>query len=146
MVKRQGISKKNGASLEIPSSDDDAARAVLFEMWMGCQQLFRERWGDNETVLITMATGIGRISKSPVDISTISAMTGLSRPTVRRRLQQLASEGRMTLQRIGNRTVVMPKAGAVEDTRQLAEKFESLVRKAGKKLEEIRLERNLEEG
>ena len=143
MPKDSGASSNEGQMPDLfdgdslPNSEDDALRLVLFKMWMHSQQLFRERFGDNDTVLITIAVGMGRIANSPVDISTISEITGISRPTVRRRLEKLTAEGRMHMQRVGNRTLVVSTESAVEATQPLTRQWADLVSRAAREIESL---------
>ena len=118
-------------------SEDDDMRMILYRMWFHAQQLFKQRFGDSDTVNILMAIGMGRIAGSPVDISSIANITGISRPTVRRRLNALEQEGLVVIERIGNRTVVVSRPEGVASTRDLARRWAGLVKQAARDLEKL---------
>jgi DNA-binding transcriptional ArsR family regulator len=118
-------------------SDDDALRMVLFRMWFHAQDLFKARFGDNDTVNILMAIGMGRIAGAPVDISSIANITGISRPTVRRRLAALEKEGMVVIERIGNRTVVVSRPEGVLGTSELTRRWAGLVKQAAREIERL---------
>jgi DNA-binding GntR family transcriptional regulator len=80
---------------------------------------------------------MGRIAGSPVDISSIANITGISRPTVRRRLNALEQEGLVVIERIGNRTVVVSRPEGVASTRDLARRWAGLVKQAARDLEKL---------
>jgi hypothetical protein len=52
---------------------------LLSRLWLRTRALFEEQFGDLETTYVLMAVGLGRMNNAPVDISTIAAITGISR-------------------------------------------------------------------
>jgi DNA-binding transcriptional ArsR family regulator len=118
-------------------SGDDALRMVLYRMWFHAQDLFKQRFGDGDTVNILMAIGMGRIAGSPVDISSIANITGISRPTVRRRLTALEEEGLVVIERVGNRTIVVSRPEGVAGTQDLARRWAGLVKQAAREIEKL---------
>lgn len=119
-------------------SPDDAQRLLLSRLWLRTRALFEEQFGDLETAYVLMAVGLGRMNNAPVDISTIAAITGISRPTVRRKVLALQDQGTVTVERVGNRTSVCSCATGVRDTVAMTDRWARMVIQTAKDLTEVR--------
>lgn len=113
--------KSSSATIEYRDGDAVLPEAALERVYLFClsaRQNLTDNFGDIESGLILMVADWAGIGGHPTDISTISEITGISRPTIRRKLELLERRGLVEVTRRPNRTLVLPKAEKREEIRR----------------------------
>lgn len=93
------------------SETETINRESLERFYRFCFQARRDlidHAGDMESALILMVVDWANTTESTADISMISDITEISRPTVRRKIGLLEEKGVVRVERTANRTLVHP--------------------------------------
>ena len=117
-----GVRLKSGSeTLEHRGGDAVLSESALERVYLFClstRQSLASTFGDIESGLILMVADWAGIGGHPTDISTISEITGISRPTIRRKLERLERRGFVEVSRRPNRTLVLPQPEKRGEIRQ----------------------------
>ena len=108
-------------TLETRGQDAVLSNGSLERVYLFClssRQILTTHFGDIESGLTLMVADWAGIGGHPTDISTVSEITGISRPTIRRKLEKLEARNLVVVTRRPNRTLILPNPDKQDEIRK----------------------------
>ena len=124
-------------TVEAQKSDEaEDPRAHIYRFWLSARQDFIDAFGDIETALVLMVTEWADLANSKADVSMIANITGISRPTVRRKLEKLEARNLVRVNRSANRTTIEPTPHLVDYSEEAVIRVYNQLRQTARVMEE----------